>query len=121
MATSRHAAHFAGMGSPAGQKLRVGCVETVTGARRPAHGVGALEENEIMELAIYQIEAIIKGTAKTAAEDFARNFWDKPRKVIMTGQDTFRVSGGIREYKVTFQSGNTYNRPHIYQITVSTE
>lgn len=62
--------------------------------------------NEAKE--IYRIPGANKITAKQAAEEFARKYWDKPRKVVMMKVKpkssgivaTFKVEGGVNTYEI---------------------
>ncbi len=56
-------------------------------------------------------------TPQSAAQEFARTYWDKPRQVIWKGKDTFQVEDGIRVYRVVFQPSKD-DRPALYLIGV---
>ncbi len=54
-------------------------------------------------------------TARSAAEEFARTYWDKPRRVVWGEGGTFQVEDGVRTYSVHLQPARD-TTPAIYQI-----
>ena len=52
---------------------------------------------------------------QSAAHEFTQTYWDKPRKMIWKGNDTFQVEDGVRTYCVVFVPGAD-DCPALYQV-----
>ncbi len=58
-------------------------------------------------------------TPQSAAQEFARTYWDRPRKVIWK-DNTFQVEDGVRTYRVVYRE-RTAELPALYLIGVDAQ
>lgn len=71
---------------------------------------------------IYQCDAQIVGTAKSAAIEFARSYWAEPRKIVKWNAEagTFEMKGGSgRVYRIRLDAGERFSRPAAFQVVVA--
>jgi hypothetical protein len=54
-------------------------------------------------------------TPQSAAQEFVRTYWDKPRNLIWLGNNTFQVEDGVRTYRVVYRE-RTAELPALYLI-----
>ncbi len=54
-------------------------------------------------------------TTQSAAQEFTRTSWDRPRKVIWRDNNTFQVEDGVRMYRVVYRE-RTAELPALYLI-----
>lgn len=70
---------------------------------------------------LYQTEAR-DTTALQAAQEFARRYWDLPRRIEKTwekgGELRFQVQDGTRTYRVIHQERVAFVSPALWQIVV---
>ena len=62
-------------------------------------------------------------TPAHVAEQFARNYWDTPRRIVKTwkqdGDLHFQIEDGLRTYRVVRHSGEQFKSEATYRVEVA--